>query len=125
MPTRAFREPWALVVNEAMSQRTPIIATDAVGAAAGGLVRDGETGLVVPAGDPAALASAIVALHRDAALRERLGAAGAAAVEAYTPAAWADAVATALSTAASGRDGPLACRPCCAASSCPCCCWRT
>ncbi len=30
---------------------TPIIATDAVGAAAGGLVRDGRTGLVVPAGD--------------------------------------------------------------------------
>ena len=42
VPTRAFREPWALVVNEAMSQRTPIIATDAVGAAAGGLVRDGR-----------------------------------------------------------------------------------
>jgi len=105
VPTRAFREPWALVVNEAMSQRTPVIATDAVGAAAGGLVRDGQTGFVVPAGDPAALASAITALHGDAALRDRLGAAGSAAVAAYTPQAWADAVCTALDTALSGDGG--------------------
>ncbi len=111
VPTRAFREPWALVVNEAMSQRTPVIATDAVGAAAGGLVRDGETGFVVPAGDPAALAAAITALHGDAALRDRLGAAGAAAVREYTPAAWADAVCAALATALSGDRGPLALRP--------------
>ncbi len=55
IPTADFREPWGLVVNEAMNQRTSIIATDAVGAAAGGLVRDGVTGLVVPAGDVAAL----------------------------------------------------------------------
>ncbi len=105
VPTRAFREPWALVVNEAMSQHTPVIATDSVGAAAGGLVRDGETGLVVPAGDPAALASAIARVHRDDALRDRLGAAGAAAVRAYTPTAWAQAVSQALATAASGGTG--------------------
>ena len=37
-----------------MNQRCAVIATDAVGAAAGGLVRDGATGLVVPAGDRAA-----------------------------------------------------------------------
>ena len=49
--TRRFLEPWGLVCNEAMSQGRPVIATTAVGAAAGGLVRDGETGLVVPAGD--------------------------------------------------------------------------
>ena len=36
-----------------MNQHTAIIATDAVGAAAGGLVRDGRNGLVVPAGDAA------------------------------------------------------------------------
>ena len=44
VPTRSFREPWGLVVNEAMLQGTCVIATDAVGAAAGGLVSDGETG---------------------------------------------------------------------------------
>ena len=45
VPTRKVRETWGLAINEAMNQRTPILATDAVGAAAGGLVRDGETGL--------------------------------------------------------------------------------
>ena len=48
--TATFLEPWGLVVNEAMHQGTPVIASDAVGAAAGGLVRDGRNGLVVAAG---------------------------------------------------------------------------
>ena len=39
VPTRDFREPWGLVVNEAFDQGVPVIASDAVGAAAGGLVR--------------------------------------------------------------------------------------
>ena len=56
VPTPRFREPWGLVCNEAMLQGRPVIATDAVGAAAGGLVRDGQDGLVVPAGDAVALA---------------------------------------------------------------------
>lgn len=102
VPTRAFREPWALVVNEAMAQGTPVIATDSVGAAAGGLVRDGETGLVVGSGDAAALARAIGRMQGDPGLRSRLGRAGSAAVAAYTPLAWAQAVARALSSAASG-----------------------
>ena len=54
--TATFREPWGLVVNEAMLQQTPVIASDAVGAAAAGLVDDGRTGLVFPAGDADALA---------------------------------------------------------------------
>ena len=41
---RRFREPWGLVVNEAMNRGLAVIASDAVGAAAGGLVRDGENG---------------------------------------------------------------------------------
>ena len=54
-----------------------MIASDAVGAAAGGLVRDGRNGLVVPAGDSGALAGALRRLAADAALRARLGQAGA------------------------------------------------
>jgi glycosyltransferase involved in cell wall biosynthesis len=84
VPTRRFREPWGLVCNEAMSQGRPVIATDAVGAAAGGLVRDGETGLVVPAGDKRALAEAIERLLGDAALRESLGRSAREAVAAYS-----------------------------------------
>jgi glycosyltransferase involved in cell wall biosynthesis len=94
--TRHFLEPWGLVANEAMNQRLPVIATDAVGAAAGGLVRDHANGLVVPAGDPDALARALRALHDDPDLRARLGESGARDVAAYTHAAWADAFAQAL-----------------------------
>jgi len=35
VPTRTIRETWSLVVNEAMHQGVPVIASDAVGAAAG------------------------------------------------------------------------------------------
>jgi glycosyltransferase involved in cell wall biosynthesis len=85
-----------------MNQRVPIIATDAVGAAAGGLVRDGRNGLVVPAGDADALAAALRMLHGDRELRSRLGENGARDVAAYTHAAWADAFAQALRGATSG-----------------------
>jgi glycosyltransferase involved in cell wall biosynthesis len=57
--TRDFREPWGLVVNEAMHAGLPVIATDSVGAAAHGLVEDGVTGFVVPERDPTALARAM------------------------------------------------------------------
>jgi glycosyltransferase involved in cell wall biosynthesis len=94
--SRRFVEPWGLVANEAMNQHCALIATDAVGAAAGGLVRDGRTGLVVPAGDTDALATAIRRLHDDPALRGRLADAGARAVTAYTYEAWAAGFAEAL-----------------------------
>jgi glycosyltransferase involved in cell wall biosynthesis len=67
--TRTFREPWGLVVNEAMNRHLPVIVSDAVGATAGGLVRDGRNGLVVPAGDSIALAGAMCKLAGDGALR--------------------------------------------------------
>jgi glycosyltransferase involved in cell wall biosynthesis len=101
--TRDFREPWGMVVNEAFNRGVPVIATDAVGAAAGGLVRHEHTGLVVPAGDAGALARALRRLHDDAPLRARLGAAGQAAVRDYTHAAWAAGVARALAAAGAGR----------------------
>lgn len=53
------KETWGLVVNEAFNQGLPVIATDAVGAAAGGLVQDDRTGFVVPQRNAAALANAI------------------------------------------------------------------
>jgi glycosyltransferase involved in cell wall biosynthesis len=46
----------------------------------GGVVRDGETGVLVQAGDAVALAGAIARLGGDAALRQRLGVAARAAV---------------------------------------------
>jgi glycosyltransferase involved in cell wall biosynthesis len=101
--TRTFREPWGLVVNEAMNQGVAVIASTAVGAAAGALVRDGDTGLVVEAGDAGALAGAMRRIAGDAALRARLGAAGAREVRGYTHDAWAAGFSEALATVSLSR----------------------
>ncbi len=98
VPTRTFREPWGLVVNEAMNRGLAVIATDAVGAAAGGLVRDGENGLIVPAGDERALAAAMAKLAGDQQLRTRMGDAGRGDVLAFSHDAWADGFSRALSS---------------------------
>jgi glycosyltransferase involved in cell wall biosynthesis len=87
--TRAFREPWGLAINEAMNQRTAIIASDEVGAVAGGLVRHERNGLVFPAGDVRALATAIARLRSDRALRDRLADNGTRDVAAFSHEAWA------------------------------------
>ena len=63
--TRETNEPWGLVVNEAMHAGLPVVATDAVGAAVGGLVRDGHNGYVVPERNPERLGDAIRRLLGD------------------------------------------------------------
>lgn len=68
------KELWGVVVNEAFNQGVPVIATDAVGAAAGGLVRDGVNGIVVPEGDAIALARALEKICKDPGAPERMGA---------------------------------------------------
>ena len=98
IPTRTFREPWGLVANEAMNRGLPVIASDAAGAVAGGLVRDGRNGLVVPAGDSNALAAAIRRLAADPLLRARLGEAGAQDVRVFTYDAWAEGFSRALAS---------------------------
>jgi glycosyltransferase involved in cell wall biosynthesis len=97
LPTRSFREPWGLAVNEAMNQGLAVIATDAVGAAAGGLVRDGRNGLIVPARDVRALAGALARLREDPQLRSQLGAAGREDVRENSFEAWVDGFSRALS----------------------------
>jgi glycosyltransferase involved in cell wall biosynthesis len=67
-------EGFPLVVLEALLARTAVVAAD-VGSVAE-VVRDGETGLLVPPEDPAALAEAIRRLLAGAELRQRLGAQG-------------------------------------------------
>ena len=99
IPTPRFKEPWGLVCNEAMEQGRPVVATTAVGAVAGGLVRDGESGLVVAPGDPIALAGAVNRLLDDRPLREALGAGARTAVAPYTYEAMADGIGRALAAA--------------------------
>ena len=94
--TRDFREPWGLVANEAMNQSTPIIASDEVGAVAGGLVRHERNGLVVAAGDSAALSGALRRLHDDPQLRARLGRNARRDVFPYTFDSWAGGFDSAL-----------------------------
>jgi glycosyltransferase involved in cell wall biosynthesis len=108
IPTPRWREPWGLVCNEAMHQGCPVVATSAVGAVAGGLLRDGDSGLVIAPGDPGALAAAIDALLRDSALRRQLGEGGRQSVAPYTYEAMADAFGRALSVArARGTHSPI------------------
>ncbi len=94
--TATFREPWGLVANEAMHRTLPVIASTEVGAAAGGLVRHGRNGLVVSAGDAAALAGALRELAVNGPLRARLGAAARRDVHPFTHDAWAAGLAGAL-----------------------------
>jgi glycosyltransferase involved in cell wall biosynthesis len=76
-------EPWGLVVNEAMGCGLPVILSDRVGCA-DDLVRGRETGLVVAAGDEAALAAAMVRLARDEAPRRPMGQAAEKLISSWT-----------------------------------------
>ena len=66
-------EPWGVVVNEAAASGLPLVLSDRVGAAYD-LLRDGENGFLVPAGDVAAAAAALGRLAADAGLRNSAGA---------------------------------------------------
>lgn len=72
-------ETLPVTLLEAGACGTPAVAT-AVGSVAE-VIAEGETGFVVPSGDAAAMAERIISLLRDAALRERMGAAARRRVE--------------------------------------------
>lgn len=105
--TALDKEPWGLVVNEAMHAGVPVIATDAVGAAAGGLVEHDRNGLVVPERDVTAIGQALRRLTADPALAARLGDRARQDVARFNHGAMADAfeaaVEHAIATRSSGR----------------------
>jgi glycosyltransferase involved in cell wall biosynthesis len=75
----SHREGLPNVLLEAMALQVPVIATRVAGVPR--LVRDGENGLLVEAGDAAGLAAGLARLADDAGLRSRLGQAGRRTVE--------------------------------------------
>lgn len=76
----SLREAQGISILEAMARRRPVVAS-----AVGGIpevLTDGLDGLLVPPGDPVALAEACIRLACSPSLRRRLGEAGRATVEA-------------------------------------------
>ena len=74
----SLAEGFGAAVLEAMAFGRPVVATSVGGLIT--LVRDGQTGYLVPVNDPAAAAGKILCLLEDEGLRRRLGAAGRASV---------------------------------------------
>ncbi len=86
LPSRAEGLP--LIVLEAMAASTPVVAT-----AVGGvqeLVEDGETGVLVPPGDPARLAEALERLLGNRELRRELAVEARTSLDGLAPTSWID-----------------------------------
>jgi len=78
----SHHESFGMVALEAMACGTPVIATDVGGLAQ--LVREGETGFLVPGRDPVALAKRLQRLLSDTKLRVRMGRQAANDAKAYS-----------------------------------------
>lgn len=100
-----YKETWGLTVNEAMNQGVAVIVSDKVGASAGGLVLDGDTGLIVPERDPAALSRALRRVLGDEALRRALSEAARVRVAQWTQAKMAMGFASAIRQAVARKSG--------------------
>jgi glycosyltransferase involved in cell wall biosynthesis len=75
-------EGFPTVILEAMAAGVPVVATDVSGSHE--LVRNGETGLLVPAGDPPALAQALEWMLTHAAEARRMALQARQQVQRYT-----------------------------------------
>jgi len=75
----ALMEGFGIAVLEAMAMRKPVVATTTGGLPE--IVQDGQTGLLVPPGEPNALAQAIVSLLQDSTRRVAMGRSGRSRVE--------------------------------------------
>jgi glycogen(starch) synthase len=96
-----WEEPWGLVPLEAMGLGRPVIATGQGGS--GEYLRDGENALLVPPGDPAAMAAAASRLAEDPELLERLRSGGLETARRHTETEFNRAVLDALALACRHR----------------------
>lgn len=74
-------EGFGQVLSEAMREGLPVISTDAAGGGARFVLDDGRAGILVPRGDPAALAAAMTAMAEPATRRRYAGLARARAAD--------------------------------------------
>lgn len=95
------REPWGLVLNEAMNFGLPAVVSERVGAAPD-LVLPG-TGRTFPPGDIQALVSSLRPLLADAGLRARLGQGALDRIRQWSHAGSAETIVRALEFATGGR----------------------
>jgi D-inositol-3-phosphate glycosyltransferase len=103
--TATLNEAFALVVLEALACGLPVVGTniDALRA----VIREGGNGLLVPPGNPRALAEAIERIARDAPLRRQLAAnAHSSVLPQYSWTAIGDRLAAALSSQLAARRPP-------------------
>jgi glycosyltransferase involved in cell wall biosynthesis len=100
LPSR-WPEPLGSVVYEAMSRGKAVIGTRPGGHE--DMIVDGESGLLVPAGDPSALERAMYSLITDEGLRTRLGAAAQSRADIFVAARSVPRLERFLEDVASGR----------------------
>lgn len=94
------REPFGIVVIEAMALGKPVVAGSEGGPAE--IITDGVDGLLTPFGDARALASAVVRLSNERSFAERLGHAARTRAAQFDDRRYAEAVIAALREAAGG-----------------------
>lgn len=88
------REPWGLVVNEAMATELPVIVSTRCGCAED-LVEDGDNGFLFNPADPAALTRCLAVMASlDAEQRDRMGLSSASRIAAFSPESFGREVAT-------------------------------
>lgn len=100
-------EGFGLVLLEAMAFGVPVVTTERGGGP--DLIRDGENGALVPAGDPGRLAEVLSHLRRQKAVRERLATASRQTAAEFTWRRFRQGVAAAVTdllASSPGRDEP-------------------